>query len=81
MSGLFLVSAQFDYKPMTSPDFPFHRRLFRYEKADWDTFRSYISESPLPASFKRAARKTAAIISEWIFPGMECFISQNNYSK
>lgn len=30
-----LLSVQIDVEPKASPDFPFHRTIFRYTKEDW----------------------------------------------
>lgn len=70
-----------------------YRKVFRYAKADWYSFGSYMMEVPLPTFFKRAASKTAALSSEvfyipknssqlWFTP--ECSVAtaqKNNYFK
>lgn len=46
-----VVSVKIDSKAMGLPDLSFHRTVFRYAKLDWDSFRSYMKENPLPIFF------------------------------
>ena len=34
-----------------SSDVPFHRTVYRYSKADWDVFRSFLADAPLDYFF------------------------------
>ena len=47
-----LIQVKVEAKCSVTPDAPFHRKVFRYSKADWDGFRSYISEIPVSDIFK-----------------------------
>lgn len=73
-SDHFPHNVQIDYKPMASPDLPFHRTVFHYKKAGWDTFLSYMTKEPLSTTFNHTASKTLFLISELILSWIEGFI-------
>lgn len=60
-----LVTVQADTIPKSSPDKPFHRSIFRYTKANWNSFRFYMGEAPLSTFFKHTSSKI--IVSEYFF--------------
>ena len=76
-----VVSVKVDTKSDTSTDVPFHRTVFRYSKADWDSFRSFMADAPLSHFFNQDADKAACLTSEWIIAGMEAFIPSKTYQK
>ena len=76
-----VVSVKVDTKSDTSTDVPFHRTVFRYSKADWDSFRSFMADAPLSHIFNQDADKAACLTSEWIIAGMEAFIPSKTYQK
>ena len=76
-----VVSVKIESKLKETSDVPFHRTVFRYSKADWDSFRSFITDAPLPTIFKSGACKAATYISEWIIDGMNCFIPSKKFQQ
>lgn len=56
-----LVSVKVDAKLKASPDRPFHRMIFQYMKAGWDSFSSYMLDTPITDFFKHTAPKTVAL--------------------
>ena len=76
-----VVSVKIDAKSEISTDVPFHRTVFRYSKADWDSFRSFMADAPLSHIFNQNSEKAACLTSEWIIAGMEAFIPSKTYQK
>ena len=76
-----VVSVEIDTQLKETSDIPFHRTVFRYSKADWDGFRSFIADAPLSIFFKSGACKVASFLSEWIFDGMNCFIPSKKFQQ
>ena len=75
-----LIQVKVEAKCSVTPDAPFHRKVYRYSKADWDGFRSYISEIPVSDIFKKhGSSKIASHVSDWIVDGMECYIPSKTY--
>lgn len=68
---ILLVSVK-EAKPKAFFDMSFHRTIFRSNKVDWDSFKSYMVEASLSGFLKYRAYRTATIISEWIIFGVEC---------
>ena len=66
-------------KCKVNPDVPFHRTVFRYSKADWDGFRSFLSEISLSNIFSHGTPKIASLLSDWILTGMECYIPSKTF--
>lgn len=58
-----LIKVKGGVKPNVSADVPFHKIIFQYAKADWDTFRFHIVETPLSALLKNSTSRTAVLIS------------------
>lgn len=54
-------------------DLPLHRTIFRYTKADRDSFWSYMPEGPLPNFFKHTVSKTYPLLSKFILSRMKSF--------
>ena len=76
-----VVSVKVKSKCKDSSDIPFHRSVFRYAKADWDNFRSFISDIPLRDVFRKSASKIAKEISEWLTLGIAYFIPSKKYQQ
>ena len=76
-----VVSVKVLSKCKASSDVPFHRSVFRYAKADWDGFRSFLADIPLNSIFKRGPSRIAKELSDWITVGMECFIPSKKYQQ
>ena len=74
-----LIQVKIEAKCNVTPDAPFHRKVFWYSKADWDGFRSFISEIPVSDVFKNSSSKIASQVSDWIVDGMECYIPSKTY--
>ena len=69
-----LIEVNIESKCVQTNDVPFHRRVFRYSKADWNGFRNFISDIPLTFIFSHGPSKSASLLSDWVSTGMECFI-------
>ena len=76
-----LVQVEVQAKCSVTPDAPFHRKVFRYSKADWDGFRSFITDIPLSNIFKNCSSEIASQLSDWIFVGMETYIPSKTYQQ
>lgn len=76
-----MVSVVIDVQCKQSTDVPFHRTVYRYSKADWDGFRSFIADAPLNYIFKFRASKIASLITDWVSSGMDTFIPHKNTNK
>ena len=59
-----VVSVKIDAKSEISTDVPFHRTVFRYSKADWDSFRSFMADAPLSHIFNQNAEKAVCLTYE-----------------
>ena len=73
-----VVEININMPPNESTDVPFHRTVYRYNNADWDSFRSHLAETP-KAYFKHRASKTAQLVSDWIYAGIESFVPHKKY--
>ena len=76
-----MVTVAIDVQCKQSSDVPFHRTVYRYSKADWDGFRSYIADAPLDYIFKFRASKVASLITDWVTTGMDTFIPHKKYQQ
>lgn len=74
-----LINVKVDFKPKAFPGVPFHRTIFRYPNAVWDSFRCYTAESL--SFFKNRVSRTDVLISEWIFSDIESFITEKYQHK
>ena len=74
-----VVQVKVEAKCKGTPDAPFHRTVFRYSKADWDGFRSFISGIPISDIFKHGSSKIASLLSDWILVGMESYIPSKTF--
>ena len=63
-SDHFVVSVKIDAKSEISTDAPFHRTVFRYSKADWDSFRSFMADASLSHIFNQHVEKAACLTSD-----------------
>ena len=76
-----MVSVAIDVQCKQSTDVPFHRTVYRYSKADWDGFRSFIADAPHSYIFKFRASKIASLITDWVLSGMDTFIPHKKYQQ
>ena len=76
-----MVSVKVDIQCKESSDVPFQRTVFRYSKADWDGFRSFMADAPLDAIFNSDSSEAATSVSDWILAGMEIFIPSKKYQQ
>ena len=76
-----MVTVAIDVQCKESTDVPFHRTVYRYSKADWDSFRSFIADAPLDYIFKFRASKAASLITDWVLTGMDTFIPHKKYQQ
>ena len=77
-----VVSVKVNTKFKKSSDVPFHRRVYRFAKADWDSFRSFMSDIPLHSIFSEEdVSKNVSDISKWIQAGMDNFIPSKTYQQ
>ena len=60
------VTVALNLEGKESSEVPFHRTVYRYSNADWDGFRSFMSDMPFGYFFRFRASKIASMISEWI---------------
>ena len=60
---------------------PFHRTIYRYADADWDSFRTFIADSPRHHIFKRHPTKVTSLITDRISEGMNLFIPHKKYQQ
>lgn len=70
-------------KPNKFHDLPVHETIFRYVKADWVSFRSYMMEAPLPTflNYNASKKKKTAFVTDWILSEIELFIHQNKFQQ
>ena len=66
-----VVTVNINLPQKQSTDVPFHRTVYRYNQADWDTFRSYLADAPTKSFFKHHASKAAKLVSDWIAAGSD----------
>ena len=77
-----VVSVKVDTKYKKSSDAPFHRKVYRFAKADWDGFRSFMSDMPHSSIFsKDDVSENVEDISKWIQAGMDNFIPSKTYQQ
>ena len=74
-----LIQVKIEAKCKVTADAPFHRTVFRYSQADWDGFRSFLSDIPLSYIFSHGSPKIASLLSDWISVGMECYIPSKTF--
>ena len=75
------MSVRVDAKCKESTDVPFHRTIYRYSKADWDSFRSFIADVPITSIFRNGASKITSLLSDWIRAGIDNFIQSKKYQQ
>lgn len=68
-------------KPETPSDVSIHKTIYRYNKIDSDSSRSYFVEAPYLALFKSGRFRTTSFISEWIITGIENIICHQMPTK
>ena len=76
-----VVIVKIDATCKGSNDVPFHRTVFRYSEADWDSLRLFIADAPISSFFKNKPTKIAKLLTEWIHAGMESFIPCKKYQQ
>ena len=76
-----LIQVKIEAKCKVSSDTPFHRKVFRYSKADWDGFRTFLSDIPLSYIFSHGSPKIVSLLTDWILVGMECYIPSKTYQQ
>ena len=77
-----VVSVKVETKYKKSSDAPFHRKVYRFAKADWDGFRSFMSDMPQSSIFsKDDVSENVEDISKWIKAGMDNFIPSKTYQQ
>lgn len=59
-----LIFVNADSKPKGSSDVPFHKTIYWYNKVDWNSFRSYITEASVSALFKNGSSRMSSLISD-----------------
>jgi len=68
------VNVSINVQCKESSDVPFHRKVYRYSKADWDEFRSFMADAPLDYFSKFKVSRTAFLITDWVLAEIENFI-------
>ena len=63
----------------SNPSVPFHRTIYRYSKADWCGFRSFISQVSEGLILSDDVHKSAQELSEWLQIGMKAYIPHRSY--
>ena len=77
-----VISVKVDTKYKKSTDAPFHRKVFRFAKADWDGFRSFMSDMPHSSIFsKDDVSENTEDVTKWIQAGMDNFIPSKTYQQ
>ena len=76
-----MVSVSINVQCKKSSDAPFHRTVYRYSKANWDEFRSFMADAPLKHFFKFKVSKAASLITDWVLAGIENFIPHKKYQQ
>ena len=61
-----LIQVKVEAKCSVTPDAPFHRKVFRYSKADWDGFRSFLPGIPLSYIFSNGSPKIVSLLKHGI---------------
>ena len=63
----------------SAPSVPFHRTVYRYSKADWCGFRSFLSQVAENLIISDDVHKSAQELSEWLQIGMQAYIPHRSY--
>ena len=63
----------------STPSAPFHRTVYKYAKADWCGFRSFLSHIPDDLILSKDVHKSAQELSEWLQIGMKVYIPHRSY--
>ena len=64
-----------------SKEVPFHRTIYRYSDADWDSFRSFVADMPREYIFSHHPTKVASLVSDWVSEGIDTFIPHKKYQQ
>lgn len=64
---------------LSTPSVPYHRTVYKYSKADWCGFRSFLSQIPADLILSDNVHKSAQELSEWLQIGMKAYIPHRSY--
>ena len=63
------------------PSAPFHRTVYKYSKADWCGFRTFLSQVPWGSVLSGNVNAAAQEVTEWIQIGMNTYIPTRTYQQ
>ena len=73
------VSVSIDFLSNSKQDAPFHRIAYDYSRADWDSLRDHLRDTPWENIFKLGASPAARKFCEWVRVGIDVYISHRKY--
>ena len=76
-----VISVTVNFPPKQSTEVPFHRTVYRYRKADWDSFRFFLADMPVSRYLQMNASEATALISDWITAGIDLFVPHKKYQQ
>ena len=68
-----VVSVSIDIPSNSQRDAPFHRIVYDYFCADWDSFRDHLRDVPWEDIFKLSASAAASEFCEWVQIGIDVY--------
>ena len=66
---------------LSKPSAPFHRTVYRFSKADWCGFRSFLSQIPWNNVLNKDPSQAAQEVAEWIQTGMSVYIPSRTFQQ
>ena len=63
----------------STPSVPFHRTVYRFSKADWCGFRTFLSQVSENITLSDDVHAAAQELSEWLQIGMKAYIPHRTY--
>ena len=76
-----VVSVTVNIPPKMTQEIPFHLTVYRYSDADWDSFRTFVADTPRSFIFNNHPTKVASLVSERISEGIDLFIPHKKYQQ
>ena len=74
-----VISVSVSYVSSPATFQPFHRTVYQYGRADWDGFRSFLSDVPWSHVLDLGADEAAEELAQWIRLGMDIYIPSRTF--
>ena len=74
-----VVSVTVDFAGRLEKESPFHRKVFDYSRADWDSFRDHLRDVPWEDIFCRGASFAASEFAEWVQVAVDEYIPNRKF--